>query len=218
MLHSNLSQQSSFLIFFSHWRAFRSYRAATISLTSLFSQYPIQISLSSNFSAILGSKAAINSTSLKLQDLRSNSSKIIGLTFRCGIITQVQQRRRLLLVSLGFIPSSQLRALGSVALLLGLYIIIKLNYKRNSTYQTQRQFSCLVVINIYRFLQLVIILNGSSVPYSLGRYSFKALIIAKSSLLQILQLHSGIKCFVEKNIISLNLPLLLYQERTPLNA
>ena len=155
---------------------------------------------------------------LKLQDLYSSSSKIIGLTFQGGIITQAQWRRRLLLASLGFIPSSQLRALGSVALLLGLYIITKLNYKRNSTYQTQYQFSCLVVINVYRFLQLVIILNGSLVPYSLGRYSSKALIIAKSSLLQILQLYSSIERFAEKNITSLSLPLLLCQERTPLEA
>ena len=160
----------------------------------------------------------MNSTLLKLRDLYSNSFKIIGLTFQGSIITQAQQQRHLLLVSLGFIPGSWLRALKSVALLPGLYIIIKLNYKRNSVYQTQYQFSCLVVINVYRFLQLIIISNGSLIPYSLGRYFFKALTIAKSSLLQILQLHSGAKCFAEKNITNLNLPLLLYWEKTSLKA
>jgi len=43
--------------------------------------------LSSNFSAILGSRAAINSVLLELRDLYSNSSKIIGLTFWGGITT-----------------------------------------------------------------------------------------------------------------------------------
>ena len=189
-----------------------------MSLISSFSQYPNWISSSSNFLTILGSRVATNSALLKLWDLYSNSSKIVGLTFQGGIITQAQQRRRLLLASLGFIPSSQLRALGSVALLPGLYIITKLNYKRNSAYQTQCQFSCLVVINIYRFLQLVIILKGSLVPCSLERYSSKALIIAKSSLSQISQLYSGIECFAEKNATGLSLPSLLYQERTPPEA
>ena len=143
----------------------------------------------------------------------------MGLTFWGNIITQIQQQRHLLLVSLGFIPGNQLRILGSIALLLSLYIIIKLNCKRNFTYQTQYQFSCLVVINICRFLWLVIILNSSLIPYNLRRHSSKALIIAKSSLLQILQLHSSIECFAEKNATSLNLLLLLlYWEKTLLKA
>ena len=185
---------------------------------SSFSQYLNQTSLFSNFLAILGSRAAINPILLELRDLYSNSFKIVGLTFQGGIITWAQWRRRLLLVSLGFIPSSWLRALGSVALLLGLYIIIKLNCKRNSAHRTWRQFSYLVVINVCRFLWLVMILNGFLVSCSLKRHSSKALIIAKSSLLQILQLHSSVEYFAEKNATGLSLLLLLYWKKTPLEA
>ena len=116
-------------------------------------------------------------------------------------------------MSLDFILNNWLRALRSVVLLLGLYIIIKLNCERNSAYQTQHWFSCLVVINIYRFLQSVMILNGFLVLYNLKYHSFKALIIAKNFLLQILQLYFGVKYFIKKNATSFYLLLLLYQER-----
>ena len=97
-------------------------------------------------------------------------------------------------------------------------MIRKLNQERNSDYQTYRQFKALVVVKYLRFLQSIITSKGSYIPQSLGLYSFRALTIARSSLSQISQLYSQALYYTKKQAIGRRRPLLLYQERIPLNA
>ena len=146
---------------------------------------------------------------LQSWDLLSSSSRMVGLIFLNSKITRSQCHRRLLLVLAGITPGRWLRASRIMALVLGLQVIIKLNQERNSVQRTQCQFSCFIIIKVWRFLWSVIILNSYLVPYSLGRYSFSTFIIAKSSLLYILQLYLGAECLIKKNITSLSLLFLL---------
>ena len=118
---------------------------------------------------------------------------------------QSQCYKRLLSVLTGVTPRRWLKVFRIIALVLGLQVIIKLNQKRNLAQQTQCQFSCFIIIKVWRFLQSVIILNGYSVPYNLGYYFFNTFTIAKSFLLYILQLYLGVECLAEKNATSLSL-------------
>ena len=208
----DLLQWSSFLICLGQRRALQSSRlcsAANIFLVSLFSIQVFLISSLRVFFLGSGSITTIKSLIFWSWDLLSSSSKIIGLTFFGGKITQSRCRRRLLLALVGATPGRRLRASKIVALVLSLQVITKLNQERNSAQQTQRQFNYFIVIKVQRFLQSVIILNSYLVPYSLGRHSFSALTIARSSLLYILQLYLGAKCLAKKNATSLSLLLLL---------
>ena len=148
---------------------------------------------------------------LQFWDLLSSSSKIVGLIFLNSKITQSWCYRHSLLVLADVILKRRLKVSRIVALVLGLQVIIKLNQERNLAQQTQHQFSCFIIIKIWKFLQSVIILNSYSVPYSLGYYSFSTFIIAKSSLLYILQLYLGAEYLVENNMTGLNLLSLLVQ-------
>ena len=146
---------------------------------------------------------------LQSWDSLNSFSKIVRSTFFSSKTIQSQCCRRSLLALVGIAPRRRLRASRIIALVLGLQVIIKLNYKRNLAQRTQRQFSCFIIIKVQRFLQSIIILNSYLVPYNLGRYSFSALIIARSSLLYILQLYLKAKHLAEKNATSLSLLLLL---------
>ena len=97
-------------------------------------------------------------------------------------------------------------------------MIRKLNQERNLDHQTYRQFRALVVVKYSRFLWSIMTLKGSYIPQSLGLYSFRALTIAKSSLLQISQLYSQALCYAKKQAIGRRRPLSLYQERMPPDA
>ena len=148
---------------------------------------------------------------LQSWDSLSSSSKIVGSIFLNSKTTRSQYYRYLLLVLAGITPKRQLKVFRIIALVLGLQVIIKLNQERNSVQQIQYQFSCFIIIKVQRFLWSIIILNSYLVPYSLGCHSFSAFIIAKNSLLYILQLYLGVECLVEKNITGLSLLSLLVQ-------
>ena len=145
---------------------------------------------------------------LQFQNSLSSSSRIIGLIFLDNEITRFWCHRYLLLVLAGVTPGRRLKASRIIALVLSLQVI-KLNQKRNLVQQIQYQFSYFIIIKVQRFLQSVIILNSYLVFYSLGYYFFSTFIIAKSSLLYILQLHLRAKYLVKKNITGLSLPSLL---------
>ena len=147
-------------------------------------------------------------------DLLSSSFRMVGLTFFSGKTTRSRYYRRLLLALVGVTPRRWLRASRIMALVLGLQVIIKLNWKRNLAQWTQYWFSCFIIIKVQRFLQSIIILNSYLVPCSLGYYFSSALIIARSSLLYILQLYLGAECLTEKNVTGLSLLLLLAWQST----
>ena len=146
---------------------------------------------------------------LQSWDSFSSFSRIVGSIFLNNKTTRSQCYRHLSSVLVGTTLRRQLKASRIMALILGLQVIIKLNQKRNLAQWTQYQFNYFVIIKVWRFLQSIIILNGYSVPYSLGRHSFSTFTITKSSLLYILQLYSGAECLVKKNVISLSLLSLL---------
>ena len=148
---------------------------------------------------------------LQSQDLLSSFSKIVGSIFFSNKTTRSQYCRRLSSVLAGIMLRRWLRVSRIMALVLSLQVIIKLNQERNLVQQTQYQFSCFIIIKVQRFLQSIIILNSYSVFCSLRRHSFSTFIIAKSSLLYILQLYLGVEYLVKKNVTSLSLPFLLVQ-------
>ena len=148
---------------------------------------------------------------LQSWDSLSSSFRIIKLIFLSGKITRSQCCRCLSLALAGITPKKQLRVSRIVALVPGLQVIIKLNQERNLAQQIWYQFSCFIVIKVWRFLQSIIILNSYLVLYSLGCYFFSTFTIAKSSLLYILQLYLGAECLVKKNITNLSLLSLLVQ-------
>ena len=141
-------------------------------------------------------------------DSLSSSSRIVGSIFLSSKIIWFWCHRHLSSVLADITPGRRLKTSRIIALVLGLQVIIKLNWKRNLVQQTQYQFSYFIIIKVWRFLQSVIILNSYLISYSLEYYFFSTFIIAKSFLLYILQLYLGAE-YLKKNITSLSLLSLL---------
>ena len=142
---------------------------------------------------------------LQSWDSLSSSFKIIGLIFLSSKTTRSQCYRHSLLALADVTPKKWLKVFKIMALVLGLQVIIKLNQKRNLVQQIWYQFSYFIIIKVWRFLQSIIILNSYLVFYSSGCYSFSVFIIAKNSLLYILQLYLGAEYLAKKNMTSLSL-------------
>lgn len=128
---------------------------------------------------------------------------------------QYQNLRQLSLL-IGLLPRRLVRLSNFYPYLPRQYLIRKLNLARNLAQRAQRRFSYFIVIKYLRFLQLVSTLTSSPLLESSGLYSLKALTIASSSLLYILQLHSYRLIFFKKYTTSYR-PLVIGSryKRTP---
>ena len=148
---------------------------------------------------------------LQSWDLLNSFFRIIESIFLSGKITRFQCFKHLLLALADITPKKWLKVFRIIALVPGLQVIIKLNQERNSVQWIQYQFSYFIIIKVWRFLWSIIILNSYLVLYSSGRHFFSTFIIAKGSLLYILQLYSGAEYLAKKNATGLSLPSLLAQ-------
>ena len=90
----------------------------------------------------------------------------------------------------GFLfPYSSTFLLSVSALLLSIpliYLILKQYLDNISTHLIYLQFSSFIIRNPIKFLQSILIINSSTIPYKNTFYSFSTIIIANNSLLYIL--------------------------------
>ncbi len=150
-------------------------------------------------------------------EIASSSLKVNVLNVLGLISSRRRLQSRLLSILQGKCSSFLLRASGYAFAEPGRYIIQKLNQERNSDYCMCCGDSCFVVANVCKFLQSVTMSNCLQAPSSSRRHSSSALITARSSLLQMLQLHSCIECFAKKNTTSQSSPSLSSCKSVPLD-
>ena len=97
-----------------------------------------------------------------------------------------------------------------------IYFILKQYLDNISAYLTCFWFNSFIIRNPVKFLQSILIINGSAIPCKNTFYSFSAITIASNSLLQILQFNSsGIIFQLQYATRCHTLSLYFYSKYTP---